>query len=252
MSNKRKRKLDLHYADPRLVALYDKNNPRGIDTEFYIQLAEDIKAKIILDLGCGTGLLTRELAGNDRHVVGVDPSSAMLTYARQQASADLVSWKKGDASVLGSPKADLVLMTGNVIQIFLDDFKWYETLRAIYTALRKEGYIAFESRNPAAKAWENWNRESTYKLIKSPFGQIEFWLELNNVNNNYVCFKSYYVFNKTGEVLEAESVIRFRSFKEIINTLQKIGFCIKHVYGNWHREPITKDSKVMVFIAQRC
>ena len=245
-------KLDLHYTDPQLVALYDINNPRGIDTDFYVQLAEDIKAKTIFDLGCGTGLLTRELAGNDRQVIGIDPSPAMLTYARQQACADSVLWKKGDASVLGSPKADLVLMTGNVTQIFLDDSKWYATLRAIYSALRQEGYIAFESRNPAAKAWENWNRESTYKLIKSPFGPVEYWLELNSVSHNRVRFKSYYVFNKTGKVLEAKSELRFRSFNEILNTLQEIGFCTKHVYGNWHREPVTEESNVMIFIAQRC
>ena len=245
-------KLDLHYTDPQLVALYDINNPRGINTDFYVQLAEDIKAKTIFDLGCGTGLLTRELAGNDRQVIGIDPSPAMLTYARQQACADSVLWKKGDASVLGSPKADLVLMTGNVVQIFLDDSKWYATLRAIYSALRQEGYIAFESRNPAAKAWENWNRESTYKLIKSPFGPVEYWLELNSVSHNRVRFKSYYVFNKTGKVLEARSELCFRSFNEILNTLQEIGFCTKHVYGNWHREPVTEESNVMIFIAQRC
>ncbi|MFZ0454137.1 MAG: class I SAM-dependent methyltransferase [Ignavibacteriaceae bacterium] len=245
-------KLDLHYTAPQLVALYDINNPRGIDTDFYVQFAEDIEAKIIFDLGCGTGLLTRELVRNNRNVIGIDPSSAMLTYAKQQTFADLVLWKKGDASILGSPKADLVLMTGNVVQIFLDDSKWYATLCAIYSALRHEGYIAFESRNPAAKAWENWNRESTYKLIESPFGPIEYWLELKSASHSQVYFKNYYVFSKTGKVFEAESVLRFRSFKEIINNLQNIGFCIQHVYGNWNREPITKESKVMVFIAQRC
>src|SRR6476646_3693079 len=30
-------KLDLHYVDPRLVELYDRANPRGADTDFYIQ-----------------------------------------------------------------------------------------------------------------------------------------------------------------------------------------------------------------------
>ena len=245
-------KVDLHYTDPGLVALYDLLNPRGIDTDFYIQLAADIKAKIIFDLGCGTGLLTRELVQNDRQVIGIDPSSAMLAYARKQAYADLVIWKKGDASILGSRKADLVLMTGNVVQIFNDDSKWYATLRAVHAALKQEGYIAFESRNPAAKAWENWNRESTYKLIKSPLGPVECWVELHSVSHNQVCFKSYYIFNKSGKVLEVESKLRFRSSKEIINSLQKIGFCVQHVYGNWYREPIAKDSKVMIFIAQRC
>ena len=59
-------KLDLHYVDPRLVELYDSTNPRGADTDFYIQLAADLNAQTILDLGCGTGLLTRELAVGDR------------------------------------------------------------------------------------------------------------------------------------------------------------------------------------------
>ena len=244
-------KLDLHYTDPPLTALYDIINPRGIDTDFYVQLAEDIKAKIIYDLGCGTGLLTRELGGNDRHVTGIDPSSAMLAYAKQQTNADLVQWKKGDASILGSPEADLVLMTGNVAQIFLDDSEWYAALRSVYTALREGGYIAFESRNPAAKAWENWNRESSYKLIESPFGQVEYWLELTSVNHNRVSFKSNYVFKKNGKVLEAESELRFRSLEEIINTLKDVGFRTQYVYGNWYREPVTEDSKVLIFIAQR-
>ena len=70
-------KLDLHYAEPRLVDLYDIENPRGADTDFYVQLAAELDAHHILDLGCGTGLFTRELAAvNGRTVVGVDPAKA--------------------------------------------------------------------------------------------------------------------------------------------------------------------------------
>jgi hypothetical protein len=29
-------KLDLHYVDTRLVELYDRDNPRGVDTDFYL------------------------------------------------------------------------------------------------------------------------------------------------------------------------------------------------------------------------
>ena len=78
-------KLDQHYVDPRLVALYDMDNPRGADTDFYLRLAADLNAQHIVDLGCGTGLLTRELAeAGHRLVTGIDPAPAMLAYARQQ------------------------------------------------------------------------------------------------------------------------------------------------------------------------
>src|SRR5260221_14418043 len=141
-------KLDQHYTDPCLVELYDIDNPRGADTDFYVQLAADLAAHRILDLGCGTGLLTRELAVSDRQGVGVDPSSAMLAVARRQPAADRVQWGEGDSRALGTPEADLVVITGNVAQVFLDDAEWAATLRAIHAALRSGGHLAFESRNP--------------------------------------------------------------------------------------------------------
>ena len=42
----------------------------------------------VLDVGCGTGYFARLLAqavGPEGHVVGIDPSSAMISYARRQA-----------------------------------------------------------------------------------------------------------------------------------------------------------------------
>src|SRR5262245_24754341 len=105
--------LDRHYVDPRLVELYDIENTRGADTDFYLGLAAELDARTILDLGCGTGLLTRELAVDGRLVIGVDPAPAMLTYARRQPGAEQVRWIEGDSSALGAPAADLVIMTGN-------------------------------------------------------------------------------------------------------------------------------------------
>ena len=52
-------KLDLHYVDPWLVSRYDTDNPHGPDTDFYVALADCLNSQTIVDLGCGTGLLTR-------------------------------------------------------------------------------------------------------------------------------------------------------------------------------------------------
>ena len=243
--------LDLHYVDPRLVALYDSDNPRGVDTDFYIQLAADLQAHTILDLGCGTGLLTRELAVDGRRVIGVDPATAMLAYARRQPGAERVQWIEGDASALGTPNADLVLMTGNVAQVFLDDAEWAATLRAIQAALRPGGHLAFESRNPAARAWEQWNREATYTQSDSPDGPLTSWLELVSVAEGRVRFEGYNMFNATGERLVVPSELRFRSQAELTAALANAGFTVEQVYGDWVRGPLTSASRVMVFVARR-
>ena len=75
--------LEAHYVDPRLVALYDHNNPHDVDTDFYLALASELNAQRIVDLGCDTGTLTCELAIEGRQIIGVDPSAAMLSVAKK-------------------------------------------------------------------------------------------------------------------------------------------------------------------------
>jgi SAM-dependent methyltransferase len=243
--------LDQHYVEPRLVELYDIENTRGADTDFYVGLAAALDARTILDLGCGTGLLTRELAIDGRVVVGVDPAAAMLACARRQPGADRVQWVEGDAGALGTPAADLVVMTGNVAQVFLDDAEWAATLRAIHAALRSGGHLAFESRNPDDRAWQRWNRAATYEQIDSPYGPIECWLELISVGDGRVRFAGHNIFTATGEVVIASSELRFRSLADLTASLINAGFTVEHVYGDWHSGPVAPTSRVMVFIAHR-
>ena len=243
--------LDRHYVDERLVALYDRENARGADTDFYVGLAADLGARTILDLGCGTGLLTCELAADGRQVSGVDPAPAMLAIARSQPGAERVRWVEGDAGALGTPWANPTIMTGNVAQVFLDDAEWATTLRAIHAALRPSGHLAFESRNPDDRAWERWNREATYKQLDSPYGPLETWLELLGVGAGRVRFAGHNVFIDTGEVVVVRSELRFRSRAELTDSLTSAGFAVEQVYGDWLRGPLVGTSRVMVFVARR-
>ncbi|HEU4327726.1 MAG TPA: class I SAM-dependent methyltransferase [Roseiflexaceae bacterium] len=244
-------KLDLHYVEPRLVDLYDIENTRGADTDFYVGLAADLRARTILDLGCGTGLLTRELATAGRTVVGVDPAPAMLAYARRQPGGERVRWVEGDASALGAPGADLAVMTGNVAQVFLDDAEWADTLRALHAALRPGGRLAFESRNPDERAWERWNPETTFDRFDTPHGPVECWLEVLDVAPGRVRLQGHNRFAATGEVLVVGSELRFRSQAELTASLADAGFAVEHVYGDWRRGPLLDTSRVMVFVARR-
>lgn len=244
-------KLDKHYTDPRLVEIYDIENPRGIDTEFYLNLADELDANRIVDLGCGTGLLTRELATSGRYITGVDPAAAMLAFAQRQPGADKITWIQGDANVLGTLQADLLVMTGNVAQVFLDDSDWTTTLKLIHAALRPGGCCAFESRNPEAREWEQWNRAESFLQIDSPNGPMQSWVELVDIEDNRVRFEGHNIFTDTGERVIVESELRFRSHDEITSSLANTGFVVENVYGDWKRGPLRKDSRVMIFVARR-
>jgi SAM-dependent methyltransferase len=244
-------RLDEHYTNPRLVDLYDIENPLGADTDFYLGLADELDARRIVDLGCGTGLLTRAFAASGREVFGVDPASAMLAFARQQPRAERVHWIEGDATALGSLAADMLVMTGHVAQVFLSDDEWQTTLAAISAALRPGGVLAFESRNPAAHGWEDWNRSDSFAEYDSPHGPMATWVEVTSVEDSRVRFEGHNVFRATGDVLVVRSELRFRTLEELARSLETAGFTVEHVYGDWHKGPLRGDSTEMVFVARR-
>jgi SAM-dependent methyltransferase len=150
------------YGDRDLVPLYDVDNPGGGDHDFYRALADTLDARRIVDLGCGTGLLTRRLARAGRSVTGIDPSPTMLDWARRQPGADAVTWLEGDAtSIPPTGDVDLVLCSGNAI-MHLDTNDLATASRRIRDGLRPGGVLSFETRNPAAREWEEWTRQATY------------------------------------------------------------------------------------------
>jgi 2-polyprenyl-3-methyl-5-hydroxy-6-metoxy-1,4-benzoquinol methylase len=154
------------YGDEQLVELYDLDNPPGDDHIYYRSQASG--ARKVLDFGCGTGLLTRSLVAPGRAVIGVDPSPTMLSYARRQPGADGITWIDGDfRAVEPTVDAYLVISTGNTIMHIGNQAEVFQTLAG---ALRPGGVLSFESRNPAARAWEQWTRDATYGERTPPSG----------------------------------------------------------------------------------
>jgi len=238
------------YTDPRLVALYDALNPAAADTAFYLGLAEEVSATSIVDLGCGTGLLTCELARRGHQVTGVDPSPEMLDVARVRPGGSSVRWVLGDPNALGEDRADLALMTGHVAQVFLEDEAWQAALAAIRRTLRPGGRLAFESRNPRPRPWAGWTPEASRRVIESPQGgRIEVWHRVLGVRDDRVRFANHYRFPDSGDVLVSTAELRFRTQAELVGSLADAGFDVEHVYGDWDRRPVEEGSRELIFVA---
>ncbi|WP_438395875.1 class I SAM-dependent methyltransferase [Caballeronia sp. DA-9] len=239
------------YTDPRLVALYDTLNPAAADTAFYLALAAG--KRHVIDLGCGTGLLACELAAQGARVIGVDPARAMLQVARKRLHAGQVDWIEGDAGALALlPPADLALMTGHVAQVFIDDSAFLATLKAARHALRTGGELAFESRNPAARAWDAWTpARSLRKIAVEGAGEVEVWLDnVSEHAHSVVRFSTHYRFSASGEELISQSELRFRSQDELVALLHEAGFGKLQWFGDWDEAAVSAQSRELIVIAR--
>jgi SAM-dependent methyltransferase len=239
------------FTDPRLVAIYESVNAYepGTQPDFYSQLAAELGAETIVDLGCGTGLISRRLAAEGYRVIGGDPSPAMLALARSGPLGDRVRWIEGSASRLGAAGADLAIMAGHAAQFFLCDEAWHDALSALHAALRLGGHLAFETRNPEAREWEAWTAEARFSCIDTVAGRIEFWSEAREIREEILSYTNHYLFAATGEVIIAEGSLRFRPQDELARSLVAHGFTVRDVYGWWDWRPVSRTAPELIVVA---
>jgi SAM-dependent methyltransferase len=242
--------IDDPYRDAELVELYDIDNPAGEAHAYYRALADRIDARSIIDLGCGTGLLTRSLARTSRTVIGIDPSRTMLDYARRQPGSESVTWIHGDASALAPDQTfDLAICTGNAI-MHISPEQLPSALRSLAAALSPGGTLSFESRNPAYRGWEGWTPEATYGERLTPAGYLREWLDVTDVRGGRVVFDAHNVF-PDGEDRVYTSILFFRTAVELRRELDVAGFTDIAWTGDWHGAPIEDRSPFYVFRARR-
>jgi ubiquinone/menaquinone biosynthesis C-methylase UbiE len=240
------------FSDPRIVALYDNLNPFGKDSEFFCEQAKKLEAETIIDLGCGTGLLTVELAKRGHKMTGIEPSEAMLAVARQKPYADQIKWIQGSFEQMDKIHADMVLMTSHVAQFFLDDKEWRAMLQAAHKVLNKGGHLVFDIRrltNPPFPTFPTEDNRRKTENINA--GAVEWWFKLLSVENRRVRYELHYFFDRSSEEIVSVNELAFRSQDEITEALSNIGYEIETIYGNWDGSPITPTSPEMIFIAKR-
>jgi len=91
---------DAIFAEQRLADLYDALDPARSDLDAYLAVADELNARSVLDIGCGTGTFACLLAERGRAVTGIDPAAASLHVARRKAFAEQVRWLHGEVESL--------------------------------------------------------------------------------------------------------------------------------------------------------
>jgi trans-aconitate methyltransferase len=99
---------------------------------------------IAVDLGCGTGQLTRPLAAKARAVIGIDPEPDMLARARHEGGGTNITWMIGADTDI--PKLTELLGERSVSTVTIGQaLHWmdHDTLfRALHPLIRPGGGVA--------------------------------------------------------------------------------------------------------------
>lgn len=241
------------YSDAEVAALYDVLNPwdgaRYASDAFYADLVMATDA--VLDVGCGTGSMLHQARalGHAGRLVGIDPDPAMLDRARRRTD---IEWALGVAAAAGWDREfDLATMTGHAFQCLVGDEEVQASLAAIRAALVDGGRFVFETRHPAARAWEGWSPDNATD-VEDPAGRtLRVTHRVESVLEDVVTLTET-TSDVDGTPLRVDRAsLRFLNVPTLRKYLTEAGFAIEAQYGDWRRGPVTDDSTEIITIARR-
>lgn len=240
------------FTDPLLVQAYDSINALSEDADFWLRETEKLAPKTIIDFGCGTGLLTCELAKKGYEVTGIDPAGPMIDLAKEKPFAEKVNWIVGNYSALKGCNADLLLMTSHVVQFLLTDDEFNGVIKNAYESINSGGHILFDSRRSLTESFAKWPTKENPRHATDPqLGEIEYWCNILSTTDSLAKYELHYHFKDSDKTVVSTDSIIFRPKDVIEEALQEAGFTIKTVYGNWDGSEYTDASPEMLFLAQK-
>ena len=127
-----------------------------MDNVPYIEWADSIEQSlkkhgindgIVLDLGCGTGTLTKMLSDKGYDMIGVDSSEEMLSIAREKDENTLFLCQDiSEFELYGTVRA--IISTCDTLNYILDEEELINTFKLVNNYLEPDGIFVFDMNAP--------------------------------------------------------------------------------------------------------
>lgn len=240
----------------KLAKCYDKLNSSFDYSALASFLANEIKenervdGSLVLDLACGTGRLTLLLRELGYDMTGIDLSEDMLAVARDacfQKGIDDILWLNQDMTdfeLYGTVDACICTLDSLNYLTSIKDLE--KCLSLVKNYLIPDGIFIFDLNTP-------------YRFEKT-YGDNSYILEDDDTflawQNEYskkskICNFYLSIFQKqeNGAYQRYDEIQREKcySMKQITSLLDKLGFEIIHVYGDFYKNPVDEESEKWYF-----
>lgn len=234
--------------------------------ELYADILKEygITEGIMLDLGCGTGAMTRRFAWKGFDMIGVDASAEMLDMARESEEKDILYLQQDMRSFELYGTVAAVVSVCDSMNYILEEEDLLQVFNLVNNYLDPGGVFVFdmttphqyenvlgensfcESRDEAAFLWENdydpESRINEYDLtlfVRESSDQNEASGDPSLHEERYRRFvETHYQ--------------RAWSPDEVKSLLQKSGLELLGIFGKDGRKPLEDSDERMYFVAREC
>lgn len=147
-----------------MVKAYERaRRPYPIELFKFLQKVISNKNPLILDIGCGTGISTRQLA-NSGTTIGCDPDAIMIAAAKKHRDHRKIKYVIASAERLPFPQE-----TFDVVTAFTS-FHWFNNKKSLTEIKRilKPGGMFVIVNKTGVKGWGQGYRKAIIKTIHKP------------------------------------------------------------------------------------
>ncbi len=242
---------------------YDWENAQTLDrrdVQFWRRVASRADGRV-LELGCGTGRVTLPVARAGVSVIGVDRSADMLAHARRRSKRARLdgnlSWIRGDIRFLPFGKSagfDLVMAPYGILQSLVREADLTATLGAVLRVLAPGGMFGVDL-VPDLPVWKEYRNKVRFRGTRRG-GQSQITL-VESVRQDrakkLTIFDQTYVERRGRERKSHRFSLVFRTLTvpQMTRRLEKAGFRIKAVLGDYNGEPWDPRADVWLILAEK-
>lgn len=222
--------------------------------ERQLALFSNKETKSLLDLACGTGAMTVELARRGYDMTGIDLSEDMLAVARRKCDGEhfrhsvlLLCQNMTEFELYGT--VDGVVCCLDSINYLTKTESVKRTFSHVHNYLNPDGLFIFDMNAPAKFV----NVYGTNSYILEEEGVFCAWQNIYNKKTRLCDFYlSIFLKDKNGRWVRQDEEQRERCYS--LNTVKKLlcecGFELCGVYSDFDMSPVNKDTERWYFTAK--
>ena len=242
---------------------YDWENARTLgrrDVPFWRRLAADANGPV-LELGCGTGRVTRPLARAGIDIVGVDRSDAMLARAARRAKAlrhirrpRSMTLVRGDIRQLpfASASFPMVIAPYGILQSLIRPNDLTATLTSVARVVAPGGIFGVDL-VPDVPNWREYRDRVQLRGRNGPAHLTLVESVSQDRKRRLTTFEQRYIERRGRQRREHRFELTFRTLTvpQMTRQLERAGFVVDSVLGDYRGRPWDARADVWIILAKR-